>query len=103
MFDDAVPVTKETEEDAIKRTLSAIGVRYSHKNDDILVPSRIEEERTKQTIMVSTARLLCHRNMFNYFFVSPVETPERQGQTSEIEGRGKARPCLATHWEAQEA
>lgn len=31
----------------IQKTLNAIGVTYSHRNDDILVPSRIEEERVK--------------------------------------------------------
>ena len=35
----------------IQKTLNAIGVKYSHHNDEILVPSRIEEERTK-TLLV---------------------------------------------------
>jgi len=36
----------------IQKTLNAIGVTYSHMNDDILVPSRIEAERTKQSLIV---------------------------------------------------
>ncbi|KAF8968711.1 P-loop containing nucleoside triphosphate hydrolase protein [Flammula alnicola] len=50
LFDDAPPPTAPREQDVIKKTLSAIGVTYSHMNDEILVPSRIEAERTKQSI-----------------------------------------------------
>lgn len=46
------PLTAPREQDIIQKTLNAIGVRYSHMNDEILVPSRIEEERTKQTLLV---------------------------------------------------
>ncbi|KAJ2911902.1 hypothetical protein MD484_g8516, partial [Candolleomyces efflorescens] len=53
LFDDALPSAESTEQDDIQRTLNTIGVRYSHLNDQILVPSRIEEERTKRTILVS--------------------------------------------------
>ena len=45
-------IRPKTEQDMIQRTLNAIGVTYSHMNDDILVPSRIEAERTKQTLIV---------------------------------------------------
>ncbi|KAF9480626.1 hypothetical protein BDN70DRAFT_877317 [Pholiota conissans] len=50
LFDDAPPPTVPTEEDFIKKTLSAIGVTYSHMNDAILVPSKIEAERAKKTL-----------------------------------------------------
>ncbi|KAF8622607.1 hypothetical protein AX15_006865 [Amanita polypyramis BW_CC] len=50
LFDDTVPRTQEGGSDAIQRTLSAIGVTYSHINDELLQPSRIEEERTKTTL-----------------------------------------------------
>jgi len=46
------PLTAPREQDVIQKTLNAIGVRYSHMNDEILVPSRIEEERTKQALLV---------------------------------------------------
>lgn len=46
------PLTAPREQDIIQKTLNAIGVRYSHMNDEILVPSRIEEERMKQTLLV---------------------------------------------------
>jgi hypothetical protein len=45
-------IRPKTEQDMIQKTLNAIGVTYSHMNDDILVPSRIEAERTKQTLIV---------------------------------------------------
>lgn len=50
LFDDAPPPAEPREQDVIQKTLNAIGVTYSHLNDEILVPSRIEEERTKQTL-----------------------------------------------------
>jgi len=50
LFDDDVPITEINEEDVIQRTLNAIGVAYSHVNDELLQPSRIEEERTKDTL-----------------------------------------------------
>ncbi|KAF9529073.1 P-loop containing nucleoside triphosphate hydrolase protein [Crepidotus variabilis] len=51
LFDDVTPSTASREQDIIQRTLNAIGVTYSHMNDDILVPSRIEAERTKQNLL----------------------------------------------------
>ncbi|KAF8154005.1 P-loop containing nucleoside triphosphate hydrolase protein [Crassisporium funariophilum] len=57
LFDDAPPPsTGSKEQDAIQKTLNAIGVTYSHMNDDILVPSRIEAERTKQSILKTRKR-----------------------------------------------
>lgn len=57
LFDDAPPSTRpKTEQDMIQKTLNAIGVTYSHMNDDILVPSRIEAERTKQTLIKTRKR-----------------------------------------------
>jgi hypothetical protein len=41
------------EEDAIHKTLNAIGVKYRHRNDEILQPNRIEEERTRNAVRVS--------------------------------------------------
>ncbi|TFK69776.1 hypothetical protein BDN72DRAFT_585227 [Pluteus cervinus] len=49
LFDDAPP-SANSEQDAIQKTLNSIGVTYSHLNDEILAPSRIEEERTKTTL-----------------------------------------------------
>ncbi|PFH46505.1 hypothetical protein AMATHDRAFT_69676 [Amanita thiersii Skay4041] len=50
LFDDAIPRKNRTEKDVIQKTLNAIGVAYSHMNDEILQPSRIEEERTRDTL-----------------------------------------------------
>jgi hypothetical protein len=42
-----------TDDNDIHKTLSAIGVKYSHRNDDVLLPSRIEEERSRTALKVS--------------------------------------------------
>ena len=47
----APPPTESREQDVIQKTLNAVGVMYSHHNDEILVPSRIEEERTKKMLV----------------------------------------------------
>ncbi|PPQ75889.1 hypothetical protein CVT26_000154 [Gymnopilus dilepis] len=52
LFDDAPPSTTPREQDVIKKTLSAIGVRYSHQNDDVLMPSKIEAERVQTLLKV---------------------------------------------------
>ncbi|KAH7882176.1 P-loop containing nucleoside triphosphate hydrolase protein, partial [Phlebopus sp. FC_14] len=48
LFDDEAPDVPE--ENDIQKTLSAIGVKYSHRNDDVLLPSRIEEERARKAL-----------------------------------------------------
>ncbi|KAL4077447.1 P-loop containing nucleoside triphosphate hydrolase protein [Scleroderma citrinum] len=48
LFDDEPPDV--IEDNDIQKTLSAIGVKYSHRNDDILQPSRIEEERSRDAL-----------------------------------------------------
>jgi Helicase-associated putative binding domain, C-terminal len=40
------------DEDAIHETLNAIGVKYRHRNDEVLLPSRIEEERARNAVRV---------------------------------------------------
>ena len=42
----------EVPEDDIQKALGAIGVKYSHRNDDVLLPSRIEEERSRNALKV---------------------------------------------------
>ncbi|KAF8890663.1 P-loop containing nucleoside triphosphate hydrolase protein [Infundibulicybe gibba] len=56
LFDDAPPLAGTREQDVIQKTLNAIGVQYSHLNDEILMPSRIEEERTKNTLLQTRKR-----------------------------------------------
>ena len=51
ILEEAPPASESREQDVIQKTLNAIGIKYSHHNDEILVPSRIEEERTK-TLLV---------------------------------------------------
>ncbi|TFK37622.1 P-loop containing nucleoside triphosphate hydrolase protein [Crucibulum laeve] len=50
-FDEALPEAQVREQSAIQSTLNSVGVKYSHFNDQILVPSRIEEERTKKALV----------------------------------------------------
>ncbi|OAX33766.1 hypothetical protein K503DRAFT_699906 [Rhizopogon vinicolor AM-OR11-026] len=48
LFDDEPP--EVADDNDIHKTLSAIGVKYSHRNDDVLLPSRIEEERSRTAL-----------------------------------------------------
>ncbi|KDQ54547.1 hypothetical protein JAAARDRAFT_397967 [Jaapia argillacea MUCL 33604] len=49
LFDEEVPavVIEPKTDDEIQKTLNSYGVKYSHRNDDILAPNRIEEERAR--------------------------------------------------------
>ncbi|KAG6830528.1 hypothetical protein H0H92_000200 [Tricholoma furcatifolium] len=51
LFSDAPPVSENREQDGIQKILNSIGVKYSHHNDQIIAPSRIEEERTKKILL----------------------------------------------------
>ncbi|EGO02844.1 hypothetical protein SERLA73DRAFT_176268 [Serpula lacrymans var. lacrymans S7.3] len=48
LFDDDPP--QVAEEDEIQKTLNFVGVKYSHRNDDVLLPSLIEEERARNAL-----------------------------------------------------
>ncbi|KAG9311072.1 P-loop containing nucleoside triphosphate hydrolase protein [Chiua virens] len=48
LFDDDPPEVPE--ENDIQRTLGAIGVKYSHRNDEVLRTSTIEEERSSNAL-----------------------------------------------------
>ncbi|XP_006455871.1 hypothetical protein AGABI2DRAFT_76351 [Agaricus bisporus var. bisporus H97] len=57
LFDDEAPkLSTLNEEDSIQAILNTIGVKYSHLNDEILLPSRIEEERTKKSLVACKIR-----------------------------------------------
>ncbi|KAJ3572782.1 hypothetical protein NP233_g2852 [Leucocoprinus birnbaumii] len=59
LFDDEAPQISELNEgDAIQNVLNTIGIKYSHHNDEILLPSRIEEERTKKSLMARATLVL---------------------------------------------
>ncbi|KAK7440022.1 hypothetical protein VKT23_017275 [Stygiomarasmius scandens] len=45
LFDDTLPKTKA--ENNIQKMLKSMGVSYTHRNEDIIVPNRIEAERVK--------------------------------------------------------
>ncbi|EIW76686.1 hypothetical protein CONPUDRAFT_63659 [Coniophora puteana RWD-64-598 SS2] len=48
LFDDEIPEIQSQGD--VQDTLAAIGVKYSHHNDEVLIPSRIEEERSRNAL-----------------------------------------------------
>ncbi|KIK94177.1 hypothetical protein PAXRUDRAFT_784462 [Paxillus rubicundulus Ve08.2h10] len=60
LFDDDPP---EVDENDIQKTLGAIGVKYSHLNDDVLLPSRIEEERSRNALKEHKRRQQARRKL----------------------------------------
>ena len=68
----------------IQKTLNAIGVTYSHMNDDILVPSRIEAERTKQSLIVRGVNV--PRILVGAHFVFVKKTRKRKSQAKDKGG-----------------
>lgn len=79
----AMPSTRpRSEQDVIQKTLNAIGVTYSHMNDDILVPSRIEAERTKQTLIVRGVVLISMGSLKFYLI------QKTRKKKSEAKGKG---------------
>jgi DNA excision repair protein ERCC-6-like 2 len=66
----------------IQKTLNAIGVTYSHMNDDILVPSKIEAERTKQTLIVRGVLSLLYRWKL-IFFVKKTRKKAKEKEGNE--------------------
>ncbi|KAI0744759.1 P-loop containing nucleoside triphosphate hydrolase protein [Earliella scabrosa] len=49
LFDDAAPEVKQEPND-IEKTLSAIGVKYTHRNDDLIAESTIEGQRMQKLL-----------------------------------------------------
>ncbi|KAI0742679.1 P-loop containing nucleoside triphosphate hydrolase protein [Daedaleopsis nitida] len=49
MFDDANPEVKEEPND-VEKTLSALGVQYTHRNDDLIAESTIEGQRVQKLL-----------------------------------------------------
>ncbi|KAI0030843.1 P-loop containing nucleoside triphosphate hydrolase protein [Vararia minispora EC-137] len=47
LFDDGIPATKP---DHVQRILDASGIKYKHRNDELLAPSHIEKARVKSAI-----------------------------------------------------
>ncbi|KAF9228076.1 hypothetical protein BS17DRAFT_318817 [Gyrodon lividus] len=59
LFDDDPP--EIADENDIQKTLDAIGVKYSHRNNDVLLPSRIEEERSRNVLKEHKRRRAARR------------------------------------------
>jgi len=73
LFDDDPPTLPD--EDDIKKTLNAVGVKYSHRNDEILLPSRIEEERSRNALKEKRRRKSGGRKST---IAKPSKSPEPQ-------------------------
>jgi hypothetical protein len=46
----------EVKEDSLTRILESRGIKYSHRNDDILVPNAIEEQQMRKARKVCVVR-----------------------------------------------
>lgn len=90
LFDDeALRPSNLSEGNSIQTMLNTIGVKYSHHNDEVLLPSRIEEERTKKTLMkVRQKRQAKGRH-------SRDEKPRPQEQWPPIRRHHKSQPLLS--------
>ncbi|KAL9710545.1 hypothetical protein Ac2012v2_006079 [Leucoagaricus gongylophorus] len=90
LFDDeALRPSNLSEGNSIQTMLNTIGVKYSHHNDEVLLPSRIEEERTKKTLMkVRQKRQAKGRH-------SRDEKPRPQEQWPPIRRHHKSQPRLS--------
>ena len=71
------------EGDDLRKALGAIGVQYSHKNDEILVPSKIEAERAKQSIQVRCRLPLYHQCADNMVFQKRGSKVQRKGKEAQ--------------------
>ncbi|KIK23702.1 hypothetical protein PISMIDRAFT_100044 [Pisolithus microcarpus 441] len=93
LFDDEPPDL--TEENDVQKTLSAIGVRYSHRNDDILQPSRIEEERSRDALRRHKERKAAARKRKQAGELEPAsrsKTPEEQWPPKRKHHKAPASP-----------
>ena len=50
-----VPGVPEVKEDSVSKILERRGIKYSHRNDDILVPNTIEEQQMKKARKVRSS------------------------------------------------
>jgi len=78
LFDDDPP---EVPKDDIQKALGAIGVKYSHRNDDVLLPSRIEEERSRNALKEHKRRKVSGRKSKE----AEAETKTKRSKTPEME------------------
>ncbi|KAI6102851.1 RAD26-like SNF2 family DNA-dependent ATPase [Pisolithus sp. B1] len=93
LFDDEPPDL--VEENDVQKTLSAIGVRYSHRNDDILQPSRIEEERSRDALRRHKERKAAVRKRKQAGESEPAsrsKTPEEQWPPKRKHHKAPASP-----------
>jgi hypothetical protein len=78
--DYVVPGVPEVKEDSVSKILERRGIKYSHRNDDILVPNTIEEQQMKKARKVRGLGVRPHTISSHMFETgkTPAEK-ERQG------------------------
>ena len=64
-----VSVVPEEREDNVARILGGRGIKYSHRNDDILVPNTIEEQQMKKARKVRDIRCLFDQTRSLHYFL----------------------------------
>ncbi|KAG6374054.1 P-loop containing nucleoside triphosphate hydrolase protein [Boletus reticuloceps] len=69
------------EENGIQKALGAIGVKYSHRNDDVLLPSRVEEERSRNALKEHKRRKTAARKSKE----GEAATKNKRSKTPEME------------------
>ncbi|KAG8215230.1 RAD26-like SNF2 family DNA-dependent ATPase [Butyriboletus roseoflavus] len=77
LFDDDPP--EVLDENDMHKTLGALGVKYSHRNDDVLLPSRIEEERSRKALKEHKRRKAAARKS------KEAEAETKRSKTPEME------------------
>ena len=55
----------EITEDSVSKILESRGIKYSHRNDEILVPNTIEEQRMKKARKVRVLKSVWIRRVTN--------------------------------------
>ncbi|KAF5345800.1 hypothetical protein D9756_010881 [Leucocoprinus leucothites] len=92
LFDDEAPqLSGLNEGNSIQNIFNTIGIKYSHHNDEVLLPSRIEEERTRKSLMACKVRQK-HKSKGRQ---AGHEKVEPQEQWPPIRKHHKSRPQLS--------
>ena len=77
-----VPGVPEVKEDSVSKILERRGIKYSHRNDDILVPNTIEEQQMKK------ARKVRGLGIYPYTISSHSPETGKTPREEEREGTG---------------
>jgi hypothetical protein len=79
VYNYVVPGVPEVKEDSVSKILERRGIKYSHRNDDILVPNTIEEQQMKKARKVGGLEVRPHTTS-SYLFETGKTPTEKEGQ-----------------------